>query len=191
MHVFPTHDIKNIIKLSTRKEFFNMSNFLKTKFKNFSISRRFNKKRAKTTQIERKNEERLKKALLHPEETKSYRNALRTIAIRQTGANIKVFSKWLISDLLWLLPPYFVYGWFQEVLNRTLLAEKISSKTLWGIQEQLMLGAIIIGALVIICGEQIIKNGLFHRPYKKGSLEKQMTASLNRDNANQKINKKS
>lgn len=166
-----------------------MSNVFKTKFKKLAISRRFNKKRAKTAQLERENEEQLKYALLHPEETKAYRNALRTIAIRQTGENIKAFSKWLISDLLLLLPPYFVYGWFQEVLNRILLAEQISSKTLWGIQEQLMLGAIIIGALVIICGEQIIKNGLFHRPYKKGSLEKQMTASLNRDKK-QKFNKK-
>jgi hypothetical protein len=165
-----------------------MSNFFKSKLRNLAITNRFNNKRAKSKKIEIEHEEKLKFALKHPEETKQYRQALRTIAIRQTGANIKAFSKWLIIDLLWLLPPYFVYGWFQQVLNNTLLADKISSKTLWGIQEQLMLGAIIIGALVILCGGQIIKNGIFHRPYKKGSLEKQMTASLERDKKNNKRN---
>lgn len=159
-----------------------MSNIFKSKFKNFAITKRFNSKREKTKTRKLERENALINALNHPENTKSYRQALRTLAVRQTGANIKAFAKWLIIDLLWLLPPYIAYGWFQQVLNNTLLANNITNKMLWGIQEELMLSAIVVGALLILCGGQIIKNGMFQRPYKRGSLEKQMTASLKRDN---------
>lgn len=94
----------------------------------------------------------------------AYRKARLKVHMKLLGPNVGAFGWWLLKDLLWLALPYIAYGYHQQLLNRTMLLTQIDSKTLWGMGQNLTLAAIVTGALLIVSGLQIVKQGWFHRP---------------------------
>lgn len=155
-----------------------MSNIFKDKFKNMAIKHRFDDKMAKREARDAKINQELIDSIDDPDNQKKYRRALRALALRQTSSNLIAFGKWLIRDLLWIILPYIGYGFHQRLLAATLDSTKITSRILWGVQQNLQLFADITAALVLLAGWQIIKGGWYHRPYKRGSLEKEIRKSL-------------
>lgn len=154
---------------------------IKERFNNLAFKKRFDRKIEKKDAQKAQQNKTIQYGLAHPEEPKAHRTALRMLATRETSENLTAFGKWVVIQLLWLVPPYFAYGMYQSLLNNILIQPKISGKILWGAQQQLNLAGLVVAAVLLLCGNQMIKKGWYHRPHKKGSLAKEMTASLKQD----------
>ena len=143
---------------------------LKTKFDQWSVRQRFNDKMQSKVAKKKAQQEALNNALANPDDHKQYKRALHQLARQETAANYKAFGKWLLTDLVWLIVPYAPYSVWSMILNQTIILPRMNARLLWAIQERLMLIAILVGVFSLVALNQIIKNGWFHRPYKKGDL---------------------
>lgn len=143
---------------------------LKTKFDQWSVKRRLDSKLETKAEKKEKTQALIEDALRHPENKKEYTRALHQLARYHTGQNMIAFGKWIIKDVVWLLLPYIPYSQFQLTLMTVVDYPKLTSKILWVTQERLMLYAVLTGVVLLVALNGVIRQGWFHKPYKRGEL---------------------
>lgn len=102
--------------------------------------------------------------------TPEYKRAKRLLWVNQELKNLVFFSKWLIYNLLWLLPAYAAWG-YQQLFIAQSINDQITPKELFVMQQNINLLNNITAVLLGVGLYAIIKHGTFKRPYNKKTLK--------------------
>lgn len=101
--------------------------------------------------------------------TPEYKRAKRLLWLNQELKNLIYFAKWLIYNLLWLLPAYVAWGQ-QQLLTVQALDNQITPKSLFMMQQNINLMNNITTVLLGVGLYAIIRHGMFKRPFNKKTL---------------------
>ena len=112
--------------------------------------------------------------------TPEHKRAKFLLIINQEIKNLINLAKWMIINLILLIPPYLGWGYHQMLISQTVQMKDINTQTLWAVQENLQLTSAITGSLLLFSLFLIYKHGLYHRQYNKETLTAQIKQLTNK-----------